>query len=202
MKQILNLPDAIRLPACWRLWLSEFDLDTVHREGVKNKAVDSLSRLEDKGENNKDIKIYMLIDIIDHYEDRNERSKVQPFTVRHIFEHKNHEPGTMMPEVRALVGQAHRKWERPPTLPKCIAAQGQDPTCQWYTATIGHSEPRFHVDSNALLVRQSTGDGSIQTVVLKVFQARIHYQAHHTSFAGHNGRRRMYDLMGLEYPWA
>lgn len=46
LKWIPNLAGAKSIMALWRLSLSIFDLDVVHRTGIKNRAADALSKLE------------------------------------------------------------------------------------------------------------------------------------------------------------
>lgn len=46
LKKILNLVDATNKLAHWRLRLSGFEFDVVHRDGIENQAPDALSRLE------------------------------------------------------------------------------------------------------------------------------------------------------------
>lgn len=60
---------------------------------------------------------------------------------------------------------------------------------------------KFHVDSSALLVIQSTIVCSIHTVVLKSLQTRFPHLAHYLTQVGHLGQRRVYESMRLEYYW-
>lgn len=49
LKWILNLSDSTGRFARWRLCLSEFEFDVVHKAGVKHQAADALSRLPATG---------------------------------------------------------------------------------------------------------------------------------------------------------
>lgn len=49
LRWILSMTEATGKPARWRLRLTEFEIDIVHRAGVKRKAADALSRLNTKG---------------------------------------------------------------------------------------------------------------------------------------------------------
>lgn len=103
LKWILNLSGATSILARWRLSLSEFDFDTDHRTGGKNRATDGLSRLETQRKDIAHINDYIPVATIDLNEDKGETTKVLHYTVCHIRDQKDYKPPTMMPEVKALV---------------------------------------------------------------------------------------------------
>lgn len=91
----------------------------------------------------------------------------------------------MMLKTRFCDQEQNLKWDKPPTFVEFVDAQAEDLNCQQYAASVGHPDWRFYVDDNEPLVRQSTIDEAIQTVLPKALQARLLYLAQHPPLAGH-----------------
>lgn len=145
--------------------------------------MDALSKLETQGEGNTHINVDIPVAIIDLGDDKIETTSLSPYTVCHIYDREDHKPRTVMPEVQSLFQRQDPRWDRPPTSADFIAVQAQDSTFQQFAPTIGHAESKFNIDCNRLLVRKSTIDSAIQTVVPEVFEARVLYLAHNHSLA-------------------
>lgn len=135
---------------------------------------------------------------IDIDENRTERTRISVYSICHVRDYKNRNPGTIEPEVQDLSGKEYQTWDRPSTLAKFIATQAQEPTAQQYATCIGLLDSKCNIDGSELLVRQSITGSSIQTVVPKVVQARLLFPAQNPSLAEQPGDRKMHDAMILK----
>lgn len=112
-----------------------------------------------------------------------------------MYDHREQETATTMPELQALVEENYQKFDSPSILAVFIAIRSKEKNCLQFAATARHLESKFYIDSRRLSERNSMIDVAIQTVMSKSFQARLLYLDHHSTMEGYSGQRKMYDIV-------
>lgn len=95
--------DATGILARWPLQLSELVFDFMHKYGIKNRDTSALPRIKNGGEDSTDINYDLPLAATDPNKHKSEAIKVSSYTVEHVCDHGEQEPGTIMLNVQALV---------------------------------------------------------------------------------------------------
>lgn len=105
----------------------------------------------------------------------------------------------MIPEVRTYVQQENPRCHSKPAFADFIAPQALHSTCQYWGISVSCPDQKFYVDSDFLLVRQSTVDDTIPIIRTEVFKTLLLCLAYHQTLAGYRGKCRVLSPMNLDY---
>lgn len=166
MKWILNLTGSTEGLARWRLRLSEYDLDVVHRAGERHKAAGAPSRLRTTGKNDTLLQKSLFLLLIVAESDDNSILVINADCDDSIL----------------LNAQEEKSINTSPPLEKLVVAQALDRYCKAATLNFGHIGSELHIDQRELFIRIFIANESIQIVAPTSPRACILYLARHLPF--------------------
>lgn len=171
----------------------EFELDIVHRPGVKHQAVDALSRLFTVGEDTTPLEDSFPCLAVRgaKWSDETKWSYIECWD--------SHGGLVGDPEVMALVEE--EKDILPITTEELFKKQSTGPSCKESLAKVGDSTSLFNVNRDTVLVRRAPLDDAFQKLLPASLRARVLYLSHYPRLAGHAGCSRMYFTLGREFYW-
>ena len=210
LKWLLNLKDSTGRLARWRLRLSPFDYDVVHKAGLKHQAPDALSRLTTTGMDDSPIDDE-IPDWAPESIDALALTNEAPTTLMLVkdgtteldddFPDDPDSPGEPPSETRLPPSADPAVLDEPISLEELAREQKNDRYCRSVAELVGKPQSQYDVDRRGLLVRQSRIDGALQKLVPVSLRARVLHLAHHPLTAGHPGARRMYDTLRTQFYW-
>lgn len=187
LKCIPILSDSRRLLQCWRLHLSEFDIDVIHCAVIKHQAAETLSRLFTKYKDYSLLENDLRLLAIDHVVNKNTSHTTDKANDYHVLNINHYAASTKKPIHNSL------------TLVELIHAQKNDLFCHTLLAHVGHACIEFSVNSDGLLLRQSAVDGFLQILVPPSLCQHILIVTHHTPVPGDPGQRRIRDPLHCSF---
>lgn len=143
----------------WRPHLLEFEFDVVLREGVKHPAADPLSRLPTTGNGTSTLEensLHLAVKTLD---------TSQAHAIHFIDAHAcSHQPTTTTP---VLMNSEHlpRDYSEPTSIQNFSQEHSSDLFCHGASWSVEQPNSDFSIDRHGLLVRRSSVDESVQTVV-------------------------------------
>ena len=194
LKWLLNLADSSGRLARWRLRLTEFEFDIVHRAGIKHQAADALSRLETTSTDETELR--------DEIPTLTEDDK-PPTTVLACFDCDELD----LNDETCVCTTTDTDENDSDGLPSMITdeefikQQAEDEYCKEAAKSVGLPGSAFSIDKHGFLVRIAPLDGAVQKVVPASLKDRILKLGHFPPLSGHPGQRRMYDTMRRSLYW-
>lgn len=182
----------------WRLRLSEFDFNIVHKKGLINTQADAMSRLTTLGSTTVDID-----DDIPQYPHTTSTTSTSdipnledPSTSLEDFDEQEDTATVLLAEEKLDDNLA-----APITTEELKREQAADPFCQRHADCLagGRPAPGYGISSEGVLFRHKMG--CEQIVVPKALQPRVLHLAHHSKLAGHPGGNRLYKYLRRSFFW-
>ena len=207
LRWLLNIADVSGRLARWRLRLSEFDFEVVHRPGVKHQAADALSRMQTNGEDASRMDDEIPCFLAEHHRDTEAIETVATVICgnetlpERVIDWPKPSKRIAMEGVMAIVEED--KNVEAISVEEFLQEQARDPYCQERMEKLGLEEEGavFEIDQFGILCRRAKLDGAMQKVVPKTLRDRLLYLSHYPRLAGHPGQSTMYNSLRRQFFW-